>query len=126
MGLTEEAKRDALLALRLSPKETDFWLGEAYLALTQAWFAEGNFSEARDWGLRSVHAGGSAPIRRALLASAFGHLGDRAGARPHIEALQAKAPDFLDALLKGDYRPYALPEHNQMVIAGLELASAVE
>ncbi len=124
MGLTDEAKQDAHLALRLSPHETNFWLGEAYLALTQACFAEGDYEVALEWGLKSVHAGGSAPIRRALVASAYGHLGNPSAARPHIDVLRSKAPEFLSALLNGDYRLYKGSEHNQMVVEGLKLAGA--
>ena len=53
-GLTKEAIEHAELALRLSPKDLDMWLGESYLALLQASFAEQDFDTAEKWGRLAV------------------------------------------------------------------------
>ena len=51
VGLTREAKGHAELALRLSPRDQDLWLGDAYLALYRAGELakqEKRFREVRD------------------------------------------------------------------------------
>ena len=121
-GLTQEAREHAHLALRLSPNDTNFAHGDLYLTLTQAWFADAEFEEARRWALKSIRATPNAPIRRALMIASCGHLGDPATAQSHIEVIGTFAPHFLSAILSGDFRPYEKPEHNALVVDGLRKA----
>ena len=121
-GMTQDAKDHAHLALRLSPNDTDYATGDLYLTLTQACFADAEFKETRGWALKSIQATPNAPIRRALMIASCGHLGDPAAAQPHLEAIQSFAPDFLPAILAGDFRPYEKPEHNALIVEGLRKA----
>ena len=118
-GRTEEAKELAHLALRLSPRDSDVMLGDAYLALAQACFAEGEFEAAMDWGERAIQMTPKAPIRRALMIASAAHLGRAEAARPHAEALAAFAPAFTDGIVSGRLVLYRLAEHNQLLIDGL-------
>ena len=94
-GLTEEARDHAKLALRLSPRDLDLWLGDAYLALLQASFAEGDFDEAKQWGISlAIQMTPKAPIRRALMIAACVHTGDQEAAARHAAILEEFAPDF--------------------------------
>nr|WP_255455805.1 adenylate/guanylate cyclase domain-containing protein [Ruegeria sp. PrR005] len=120
VGRTEDAREHALLALRLSPRDADIWVGDAYLALAQASFAEGDFIEARRWGERAIEMTPRAPIRRALMIAAAAHLGLLEQARPHTEALADFAPAFLDSLVSGRLTLYRLPEHNALLVEGLK------
>nr|NIP53780.1 tetratricopeptide repeat protein [Phycisphaerae bacterium] len=121
-GLTEEAKEHAQLALRLSPKDLDVWLGCAYLALLEASFAERDFETAKKWGQLAVQMHTTAPIRRALMIASCAYTGDFAGATSHIEALNSFSPMFASAILQGDLNLYKYDEHNQLLIDGLRKA----
>ncbi len=121
-GLTEEAKKHAELALRLSPKDQDMWLGCAYLALLEASFAEQDFEESKKWGRLAVQMHATAPIRRALMIASCAYTGDFAGAAIHAEALNSFAPGFVSALLRGEMNLYKHDEHNLLLIEGLKKA----
>jgi TolB-like protein len=121
-GLTSEAKEHAHRGLRLSPRDTDQWLGEAYLALTQATFAEGDFEETLKWGRLAIQMGSKAPIRRAMMIASYGHLGNLEPAGQHAKALKEFAPDFIPALLTGEMEAYKMPEHNALLLEGLRKA----
>jgi TolB-like protein/class 3 adenylate cyclase/Flp pilus assembly protein TadD len=125
MGMTVEAKEHAQLALRLSPRDTDIWLGEGYLALTQAYFADGDFEECRKWARLAIQLTAKAPIRQTLMIASCGHLGDLDAARPHIDALTF-APDFLPDVLSGVTELYRMPEHNALLLDGLHKAGLPE
>ncbi len=101
-GHTAMAREHAELGLRLSPREMDLWLGVAYLALTQASFAEGNFEETMKWGSLAIQMHSKAPIRRALMIACCAYTGDCENAARHAEALRAFSPDFVPTLLRGD------------------------
>ena len=126
MGMTAEAKEHAQLALRLSPRDTDIWLGDGYLALTLANFADGDFEECRKWARLAIRSRSKAPMRQALMIASCGHLGDLAAARPHIDALKAFSPDFLPDVLSGMFELYKMPEHNALLLVGLHKAGVPE
>lgn len=119
VGRTSEAREHAELALHLSPRDADIWVGDAYLALAQAHFAEGNFSEAQHWGELAIQMTPRAPIRRALLIACATHLGQPDEARPHRAALSEFAPAFLDSIVSGRLVLYRLPKHNSLLVEGI-------
>ena len=121
-GHTAMAREHAELGLRLSPREMDLWLGDAYLALTQASFAEGDFAEAMKWGRLAIQMQAKAPIRRALMVASCAYTGDLAEAAHHAKELRAFSPDFLPAIFRGDLALYKMPEHNSLLLEGLRKA----
>ena len=121
-GLTTEAKEHAELALRLSPRDLDLWLGDAYLALLQASFAEADFEAAKKWGALAIQMTPKAPIRRALMIAACIYTGDPDGAARHAEQLKSFAPDFIPSILQQSMTLYKMPEHNSLLLEGLRKA----
>lgn len=121
-GLITDAKEHAHLALRLSPRDMDVWLGEAYLALMQAAFAEEDFEGARKWGRLAIQMETKAPIRQALMIAICGHLGDLKSAKDHENALKEFAPNFISNVLSGALALYRMPEHNALFREGLRKA----
>jgi TolB-like protein len=121
-GLLEEAKTHADMALRLSPRDSEHWVGDAYLAKLQAFFAEGDYEEAAKWGALAVKMTPKAPIRRALMNVCCNETGRPEEAARHAEALQLFAPDFIPSILRGDFVLYKLPEHNALLVEGLSKA----
>ncbi len=111
-----------MLGLRLSPRDLDLWLGDAYLALLQASFAEGEFEEAMKWGVLAIQMGSKAPIRRALMIACCAYTDDPAGAARHAQELKAFAPDFIPSILSGAMTLYKMPEHNTLLVDGLRKA----
>jgi TolB-like protein len=125
-GLTEEAREHAELGLRLSPRDMDFWLGVAYLALAQASFADSDFEKSMEWGKLAIQMHSKAPIRRALMIACCGHTGDLDEAVRQAEDLKAFAPDFLPSILRGEMTLYKMPEHNALLVDGLRKAGLPE
>ncbi|MDH3673178.1 MAG: adenylate/guanylate cyclase domain-containing protein [Gammaproteobacteria bacterium] len=125
-GLTKEAREHAELGLRLSPRDMEMWLGEAYLALLQASFAEGDFEEAKRFGVLAIQMGPKAPIRRALMIACCAYTGDSQGAVRHAQELNAFAPDFIPSVLSGAMTLYKMPEHNALLVDGLRKAGLPE
>ena len=121
-GLTAMAREHAELALRLSPRDLDIWLGMAYLALTQSSFAEADFEEAMKWGHLSIQLHSKAPIRRALMVASCAYTGDFEQAARHAEELKMFSPDFISTILHGDLSLYKMPEHNKLLVDGLRKA----
>jgi len=121
-GMTKEAKEHAELALRLSPRDLDLWLGDTYLALLQACFAESDFEEAKKWGLLAVQMTPKAPIRRALMIASCIYTDDPEGAAHHAHKLETFAPDFIPSILSGAMTLYKMPEHNSLLVEGLRKA----
>jgi len=121
-GLADEARAHVELGLRLSPGEMDIWHGVAYLALTQASFAEQKFDEARKWGRLAIQMHATAPIRRALMIASCAYTGDREEAQKQARRLEEFAPDFVPSLLNGSLVLYRQPEHNDLLIEGLRAA----
>ena len=118
-GLTADAKAHAELALRLSPREPDIFLGYAYLGLLQASFAEADFEQAMKWGRLAIQMHASAPIRRVLMIACCALTGNRDEARQHADALARFSPDFAGSLLRGELLLYRYDEHNALVHKGL-------
>ena len=121
-GLSAEAREHAQTALKLSPRDTNIWLGWAYAALELASFIEGDFSEAITWGQQAVQMHARMPFRQAVLVASYGHLGNDGAAESHIKTINTFTPNFLSAVLDGDIEVYKLPEHNAVVIEGLRKA----
>ena len=121
-GLTAMAREHAELALRLSPRDLDIWLGMAYLALTQSSFAEADFEEAMKWGHLSIKLHSKAPIRRALMVASCAYTGDFEQAARHAEELGIFSPDFISTILHGELSLYKMPEHNKLLVDGLRKA----
>ena len=121
-GLTSEAKEHAELALRLSPRDLDLWLGDAYLALLQASFAEADFEAAKKWGLLAIQMTPKAPIRRALMIASCIYTDDPEGAAQHAKVLDTFAPDFIPSILSESMTLYKMHEHNTLLIEGLRKA----
>ena len=121
-GFTEKAREHAALGLRLSPRDVDFWLGVAYLALAQASFADGDFAATRKWGKLAIQMHPRAPIRRALMVACCVHDGDLKEAAEHVEYLNSFAPDFIPSVLRGNLTLYKMPEHNALLADGLQKA----
>ena len=125
-GLTKEAREHAELGLRLSPRDMDFWLGVAYLALAQASFADGDFEKAKEWSKFAIQMHSKGPIRFTLLISSCGYLGDLEEAARQVESLNAFAPDFLIGVLRGEMNLYKMPEHNRLLVDGILKAGFTE
>lgn len=121
-GLTTQAKEHARMALRLSPRDLDLWLGDVYLALFQACFAEGDFEQAKKWGLLAIQMTPKAPIRRALMIACCAYAGDFESAARHAQQLNAFAPGFIPSIMNGEMTLYKMPEHNILLVDGLKKA----
>lgn len=119
VGRTKEAREHAQLALRLSPRDADVWVGDAYLALAQAHFAESDFEKVQEWGELAIQFTPRAPIRRALMIASAAHLGQPQRASSHAEALKSFAPAFLDSIVSGRLVLFQLPEHNALLVEGI-------
>ena len=116
VGLSADAREHVQLALRLSPRETDIWLGEGYAALAVASFTEGDFAEAMKWGHLADQL---QPVFQAVMAAANAHLGDEGTARYYVQNLSTFAPEFLPAVVSGRIEVFKSPEHNKLLVDGL-------
>jgi TolB-like protein/class 3 adenylate cyclase/lipopolysaccharide biosynthesis regulator YciM len=122
-GLTDEAREHAELGIRLSPRDMDFWLGTAYLALAQAHFADRDFAAAKDMGSRALALKPSS-LRGAIVAASCAHLGEAEEAARRLKELKAIGSDFLASLLDGSYTLYRNPGHNALLVDGLRTAES--
>jgi len=125
-GETARAKEHALLGLHLSPRERGLWLGVAYLALTQASFAEEDFEEAMKWGRLSIQMHSKAPMRRVLMVACCAYNGDLDKAAAHAAALAEFSPAYIPSILRGDLLIYKTPSHNNLLVEGLRKAGMNE
>ncbi len=115
-GLATEAREHAQLALRLSPRETDVWLGEGYAAMATASFMEGDYSETVRWGHLANQL---QPVLQGLMVAANAYLGDLASTKSHAETLKGFAPEFVSGVLSHKVEVFKLPEHNKLFTEGL-------
>jgi TolB-like protein/class 3 adenylate cyclase len=125
-GETARAKEHAFLGLHLSPRERGLWLGVAYLALTQASFAEEDFEEAMKWGRLSIQMHSKAPMRRVLMVACCAYNGDFEQAAVHAAALEEFSPTYIPSILRGDLLIYKTPGHNNLLVEGLRKAGMNE
>lgn len=121
-GLPAEVREHAHLALKLSPRDTDIWLGWAYAALELASFTEGDFAEAVKWGRMAIQMHAKMPNRLVVMVASYGHLGDIELSMSHVSEIKAFAPDFLLAVVTGEKEVFKLPEHNALLLEGLRKA----
>jgi len=120
MGKFEDAKRHALDAIRLSPK--DFFVGVSYLALAMAAFAERDIEGFEDWAEKAVQAQPYAPIRRAMIIAHAAEIGNQEMLDTHRTALMSFAPDFIESLFQGENQLFQNPEHTKLLLDGLQKA----
>ena len=121
-GLASEAKEHAQMALRISPRDTNIWLGEGYATLELASFIERDFAEAIKWGRQAIQMHAEMPARQIVMVACYGFLGDIESAKSHVEAIESFAPNILPAVLSGDIEIWKLPEHNALLVEGLRKA----
>ncbi|MGI9318312.1 MAG: winged helix-turn-helix domain-containing tetratricopeptide repeat protein, partial [bacterium] len=62
-GLPDEARKHANKALKLSPRDTNIWLGWAYATLELASFIDCDFSDAVEWGRLAIQLHARMPAR---------------------------------------------------------------
>ena len=119
IGLADDARAHAQLALRLSPRESDVWLGEGYAAIAMASLLEGKYAEAVRWGNLAYQR---QPALQTLLITANLKLGDTRSAIHHLEMLQGFAPQFVKSALDGSMLVCKLPSHNRQLTDALRQA----
>ena len=120
MGKFESAKRHALDAIRLSPK--DFFVGVSYLALAMAAFAERDIEGFEEWAEKALQAQPYAPIRRAMMIAHAAEVGNLEMLETHRTALMSFAPDFIESLFRGENQLFQKPEHMKILLDGLQKA----
>ena len=89
-------------------------------------FLERDHAEFVDWVQKAIQAQPVAPIRRAMMISYAGKVGDEALQKKHIDALNGFAPDFIASLFRGENRLFAKDEHMEMLLDGLRQAGLSE
>ncbi len=119
-GETVAARELAEQAIRLSPK--DPLIGNAYLALAIASFAEQNHDEFRQWADRAIREAPNAPIRRALMIAHAAIIGDQRLLEIHRNELMGFAPDFIASIFSGENQQFERPEHIELLLNGLRKA----
>jgi len=119
-GMGEEAVAHATLALRLSPK--DYWAGTAHLAMTLAYFALRNYTEAVRWCESAIQVSHRAPIRRALMIACSARAGDLARAQTEIAVLNSFAPGFIASVYRGENPVFIRDEDMKHLLDGLDRA----
>ncbi|MEM7170356.1 MAG: adenylate/guanylate cyclase domain-containing protein [Pseudomonadota bacterium] len=124
-GYTQAARDHAALGLRLSPRDSELWLGVAYLALAQACFGDGDFSETQKWARLAVQMHPKAPIRRALMIACCMHNQDLEAAKNHTVQLRSFAPGFIQSIISGDLTLYKDSSVNRLLADGLARAVAL-
>jgi tetratricopeptide (TPR) repeat protein len=121
VGLNQDAKEHALLALRLSPR--DFVLnGNAQLALAMASYCAREYTEAMRWAELAIQSLPRAPIRRAIMIGCCARAGDLQRATRERIILDGFAPDFISSLFRGENRVFTRPQDMEHLLEGLRLA----
>ena len=121
-GFTTDAIAHAQQALRLSPRETGFWRGDACLTMTQAYFADAEFENAKICAQQAIQMGTKAPTRRALMVACCAYTEDISSINKHLQELNSFAPNFIPNILTGKMKLYKRTEHNHLLIEGLGIA----
>ena len=119
-GEFESAKKHALMAIRLSPRDPRIHV--AYLALAMAAFIERDDAEFEDWAGKAIRLNPSSPIRRAMMIAYAANAGNQELLETHHKELTESAPDFIDSLFRGENQPFQQPEHMAILLDGLRKA----
>jgi len=122
VGLGEEAKAHALLALRSSPRDI-YSIGVAQLALAMASYTAREYDEAVRWAQLAIQSQPTAPIRRAIMIACCARAGDLRKAAQERAILDGFAPDFIGSLFRGENRVFTRPEDMEHLLDGLRLAA---
>ena len=118
VGNSEESKRFALMAHRLSPK--DPYLGRFfYLSMAMCFFIERDKKNFILWAEKAIQASPYAPIRRALMIAYAMEENDIKLAQIHFAALNNFAPGFISSVLSGENVLFSDEEHKQRLNEGL-------
>jgi tetratricopeptide (TPR) repeat protein len=121
VGLGEEAKAHALLALRLSPR--DVFIGVAQLALAMASYTAREYPEAVHWAELAIQSQPAAPIRRAIMIACCARAGDLQRSAEERAVLDGFAPDFIASLFRGENRVFTRPDDMEYLLDRLRLAT---
>jgi adenylate cyclase len=121
VGLREDAKAHALLALRLSPR--DSWIGTAQLALAMASYTAREYAAAMRWAQLAIQSQPAAPIRRTIVIACSARAGDLQKAAQERAVLYGFAPDFIASVFGGENRVFTRPEDMEHLLEGLRLAA---
>jgi adenylate cyclase len=89
-GNSENARESLKEALRLSPRDPANYWTYAFLGLAE--FADENYDEAIEWGLKAIHLYQSFPTAHRLLAASYGTLGQADAAGAAVAELLRIAP----------------------------------
>jgi TolB-like protein/Tfp pilus assembly protein PilF len=106
-------------AVRLSPHDAN--MGSFCVRNAQAYLYLRDYEQAIDWARRSLQFANFQWSRYVVLISALGHLGRAEEARPAIDLLLRRIPDF-SARYALDYSPWIVDAHFRHLMAGLEKA----
>jgi adenylate cyclase len=121
-GFVEEAKAHALLALRLSPRDT-WTIGPAQLALAMASYCAHEYVEAVRWAGLAIQSQPAAPIRRSIMIACCARAGDLQRAAQERAVLDGFASDFIPSLFRGENRVFTRAEDMEHLLNGLRLAA---
>jgi len=119
-GEFEQAKVNANLAIRLSPR--DSYIHPAYLALAMAAFIEQDSSAFEEAAGKAIQLAPHAPIRRAMMIAYAAEVGNEALLETHRQELMRSAPDFVESLFAGQNELFERPEHMKLLLDGLRKA----
>jgi TolB-like protein len=121
-GFGEEAKAHALLALRLSPRDS-LVSGPAQLALAMRSYTAHEYEEAVRWAQLAIQSQPAAPIRRAIMIACCARADDLPRAAQERAVLDGFAPDFIASLFRGENRVFTRPQDMEHLLDGLRLAA---
>jgi tetratricopeptide (TPR) repeat protein len=122
VGLGQEAKANALVSLRLSPR--DSWVsGNAQLALAMASYSAHEYEEAARWTELAIQSHPRAPARRAIMIACCARAGDLQRAEQERAVVEGFAPDFIASLFRGENRVFTRPADMEHLLDGLRLSA---
>ena len=123
-GDVDNAEKHALMAIRLSPK--DSFIHPAYLALAMAAFIQRDSAKFEEWANKAIQLAPHAPIRRAMMIAYAAEAGNLALVETHRAELMRSTPDFVSSLFRGENHIFQNPEHKKMLLDGLRKAGFTE